>query len=71
MVIKEDNSYNEMKGRSILKWLNEQLENGDKVNSSGAKVTLEYIDYLNRKIKALEDKNALKDEYLKKLKQSK
>lgn len=71
MVIKEDNSYNEMKGRTILKWLNEQLENGDKVNSSGAKVTLEYIDYLNRKIKALEDKNALKDEYLKKLKQSK
>lgn len=70
MVIKEDNSYNEMKGRSILKWLNEQIENGDKVNSSGAKATLEYIDYLNRKIKALEDKNALKDEYLKKVKQS-
>ncbi|MDO5517914.1 MAG: hypothetical protein Q4F66_10185 [Clostridium sp.] len=70
MIIKEDNTYNEMKGRTILNWLNGQIEAGDKINSSGAKVTLEYIDYLNRKIKALEDKNALKDEYLKKIKQS-
>lgn len=70
MIIKEDNTYNEMKGRTILRWLNDQLETGDKINSSNAKVTLEYIDYLNRKIKSLEDKNALKDEYMKKLKQN-
>lgn len=70
MIIKEDNTYNEMKRRTILNWLNGQMESGNNINSSGAKVTLEYIDYLNRKIRALEDKNALKDEYLKKLKQT-
>ncbi|NME82142.1 hypothetical protein [Clostridium sp. SM-530-WT-3G] len=69
MKIKEDNSYNEMKGRSVLKWLNDLAESDHKVNSSSSKVTLEYIEYLNRKIKELEAKNSLKDEYLKKLKE--
>lgn len=69
MKIREDNTYNEMKGRTILKWLNDLSENDNKVNSSGAKVTLEYIEYLNRKIKELEAKNNLKDDYLKKLKE--
>jgi len=67
--IREDNTYNKMKGRSILGWLNDLSQNGDNINSSGAKVTLEYIDYLNRKIKSLEHKNNIKDEYLKKLKE--
>ena len=69
MNIKEDNTYNQMKGRSALDWLRNLSENGSKVNESGAKITLEYIDYLNKKLKELEAKNKFKDEYLKKLKE--
>ena len=65
---KEDNSYNEMKGRSAIQWLTETMNSENKKEKSGAKVTLEHIEYLNRRIRDLEGKNALKDEYLKKLK---
>ena len=68
MFIKEDNTYNEMRESSTMQWLNELSESENVVNRGGAKVTLEYIEYLNRKIKELEAKNALKDEFLKKLK---
>ena len=64
----EDNSYNEMKGRSAIQWLTETMNSENKIDKSGAKVTLEHIEYLNRRIRDLEGKNALKDEYLKKLK---
>lgn len=68
MFIKEDNTYNEMRESSMMQWLSELSESDDTVNRGGAKVTLEYIEYLNRKIKELEAKNTLKDEFLKKLK---
>lgn len=68
MFIKEDNTYNEMRESSTMQWLNELSESDNVVNRGGAKVTLEYIEYLNRRIKELEGKNALKDEFLKKLK---
>lgn len=69
MFIKEDNTYNQMKQDSSMQWLNDLLQSEDVVNRQGAKVTIEHIEQLNRKIKELEEKNALKDEYLKKLKQ--
>ncbi|MDA3730154.1 hypothetical protein PBV87_01315 [Niameybacter massiliensis] len=65
---REDNTYNEMIKNSTLHWLNEVLESDDVVNKNGAKVTIEHIKYLNKKIKELEDKNALKDQFLKKIK---
>lgn len=68
MYMREDNTYNEMRESSMMQWLNELLEGNDLVNRGGAKLTIEYIDYLNRKIKELEDKNTLKDEFLRKLK---
>lgn len=68
MYIKEDNTYSEMIEKSVMQWLEETMESEDIVNRNGAKVTLEYIEYLNKQIKALEDKNALKDEFLKRLK---
>ena len=68
MFIKEDNTYNEMRESSMMQWLNELLESDHIANKGGAKVTLEYIEYLNRRIKELEAKNVLKDEFLRKLK---
>ena len=68
MFYKEDNTYKDMRKSSSLQWLKEQAEIGDIVNKHGAKLTLEYIESLHDKIKELEHKNALKDEFLKKLK---
>lgn len=66
---KEDNTYNEMRESSMNQWLNDLLHGDDMVNKSGAKLTLEYIEHLNEKMKALEAKSALKDDFLKRLKQ--
>lgn len=70
MFIKEDNTYNEMRESSMMQWLNDLIKSENVVDRGGAKVTLEYIEHLNRKIKELESKNALKDEFLRKLKHS-
>lgn len=68
MHIKEDHTYSEMIEKSVMQWLDETVKGEDIVNKHGAKLTLEYIDYLNKQIKLLEDKNNLKDEFLRKLK---
>lgn len=67
--IKDDNIYSEMRKNSAVQWLTELTSSDDVVNKHGAKLTLEHIEALNKKIKELEDKNALKDEFLKRLKQ--
>lgn len=69
MFIREDHTYRQMKEESSIQWLKALVECEDVVNRQGAKVTLEHIESLNKKIKELEEKNALKDEYLKKLRQ--
>lgn len=71
MIIKEDNIYNEMREKSMMQWLNQLTEGDDVVNKHGAKLTIEYLAYLDKKIKQLEDKNALKDEFLRKMKNKK
>lgn len=68
MFFKEDNTYNEMRESSMKQWLGELLEGDDKVNKYGAKLTLEYLDYLDKKMKELEKQNALRDEFLKRMK---
>lgn len=70
MFIKEDNTYNEMRESSMMQWLNDLIKSENVVDRGGAKVTIEYIEHLNRKIKELESKNTLKDEFLRKLKHS-
>lgn len=68
MYLKEDNTYSEMRKNATIQWLNDLLESEDLVNRNSAKVALQHIEYLNKQIKELKDKNALKDEFLKKLK---
>lgn len=65
---REDYTYSQMKKDSAIDWLNQLLTSKDVINRHGAKITLDHIETLNRRIKELEDKNALKDQYLKKLK---
>jgi len=65
---KEDNTYDELREKSIAKWLEDMSTHKDIEVRGGTKLTKGYIDDLHRKIKNLESKNALKDEYLMKLK---
>lgn len=64
----EDHIYTDMIEKSTMQWLEQVQESGDVVNKHGAKLAVTYIEILNKKIKELESKNALKDEFLKKLK---
>ena len=66
MFIKEDNTYNDIREKSIKQWLQEMSVHEDVAVRGGVKVTEDYLDYLKRQIQELEQKNRLKDEYLKK-----
>lgn len=68
MFLKEDNTYNEIREKSIRQWLKEMSEHQDVAVRGGVTVTTDYIDYLKHRIEELEVKNKLKDSYLKKLK---
>lgn len=69
MLIPEDNTYNEIREKSVRQWLDEMSQHEDIAVRGGVKVTREYMDELKRQIQMLEEKCALKDEYLKKLKE--
>ena len=68
MFEKEDTTYRDMRAGSVESWLEATCESEDLVNRAGAKVTKEYIAELKAQIKKLEEKSALKDEFLRKLK---
>lgn len=68
MLIKEDNTFNDMRRNSTLQWLEQLLEGEDIVNKHGAKLTLEYIEYLDKKNNELKEEIALRDEFLRRLK---
>jgi len=71
MFMKEDNTYNEIREKSIRQWLDDMSKHEDIAVRGGVKVTSEYIDYLKKQIILLEEKNQLKDQFLRKLKQEK
>ena len=68
MFIKEDNTFNDMRKNSTLQWLEQLLDGEDVVNKHGAKLTLEYIEYLHKKNEELKEQIALRDEFLRRLK---
>lgn len=68
---KEDNTYNDIRKNSIKQWFEDIREHDDIVVRGGVKVTSDYIADLHKKISLLEQKNATKDKYLKKLKSEK
>lgn len=68
MIFEEDNTYSEIRERSIMQWIDEMSRHEDVAVRGGVKVTLDYIIYLKKEIERLKDKNNLKDEYLKKMK---
>lgn len=67
MLMQEDNTFNEIREKSIRQWLLEMSTHEDVAVRGGVKVTTDYLDALKKKIQQLEEKNQLKDEYLKKM----
>lgn len=67
MFIKEDNTYNEIRERSLLQWLEDIENHEDIVVRGGVKLCREYMQYLKEQKKRLQKENELKNAYLKKL----
>ena len=67
MFLQEDNSYNDIRQKSLNQWLDEMEKHQDIAVRGSVKLTREYIQYLNDEINRLKEENALKNEYLKKM----
>lgn len=67
MFIKDDNTYNDIREKSLLQWLNEMEQHEDIAVRGGVKLCREYMQYLVDKNKKLQGENELKNRYLKKM----
>lgn len=67
MFRKEDNTYNDIRERSLLQWLEEMEHHEDIAVRGGVKLCREYMQYLKDKNEKLKEENELKNEYLKKM----
>jgi len=71
MIGQEDNTYNDIREKSLMKWLEDMEQHEDLAIRGGVTLARDYVEHLKTEIKRLEDENALKAEYLRKCKQSK
>ena len=67
MFIKEDNTYNDIREKSLLQWLEDIENHEDIVVRGGVKLCREYMQHLKEQNKRLEEENELKNTYLKKM----
>lgn len=67
MFIKEDNTFNNIREKSLLQWLEEMEQHEDIAVRGGVKLCREYMRYLEDKNKRLEEECELKNQYLKKV----
>lgn len=68
MFIPDDNTFNDIREKSLMQWLSEMELHEDIAVKGGVKLCREYIIHLETKIKRLEDENELKNQYLRKVK---
>ncbi|MBE5945430.1 MAG: hypothetical protein E7259_00660 [Lachnospiraceae bacterium] len=69
MFMPDDNTFNDIREKSLMQWLQEMEQHEDIAVKGGVKLCREYINHLETKIKRLEDENQLKNQYLKKIKE--
>lgn len=67
MFIKEDNTYNEIRAKSLGQWLDEMSKHEDIAVRGGVKLTREYVEHLETEISRLKEEIELKNQYLKKV----
>lgn len=66
MFEREDTTYNDLRKKSFLSWLDELEQNEDIAVRGGVKLAREYVAHLEDEIDKLKESNELKKEYLKK-----
>ena len=71
MWINEDNTYNDIRKKALMSWLDEMEGHEDIAVRGGVKLAREYLEHLETEIGRLKEANALKTEYLKKMKETK
>ena len=69
MFTRPDNTYNDIREKSLMQWLDEMDQHSDVAVRGGVKLTREYVAHLQEKIKRLEEENELKAQYLRKMKE--
>lgn len=67
MFIREDNTYNDIREKSLNQWLDAMEKHEDIAVRGGVKLCREYMQYLKDKNTKLEQENELKNSYLKKM----
>lgn len=67
MFFKPDNTYNDIRDKSLQQWLNEMEQHEDVAVRGGVKLAREYIQFLKDENKRLMHENELKNEYLRKV----
>ena len=68
MFTRPDNTYNDIREKSLMQWLDEMEQHEDLAVSGGVKLAREYVQYLKDELKRQEESNQLKIDYMKKLK---
>lgn len=66
--LQKDDTYNDIRKQSLMSWLDELEEQGDYGNQCGAKLAKNYLAHMEEEINKLEEKIAVREGYLKKLK---
>ena len=64
----EDNTYNDIRERSLDQWLNQMANHEDIEVRGGVKLAKDYIEHLKKENSRLESEIDLRNEYLKKMK---
>lgn len=67
MFFKEDNTYNDIRERSLMQWLDEMEQHEDIAVRGGVRLARDYMEHLKNENKKLQNQNELKDKYLKKI----
>lgn len=65
----KDNTYNEIREKSLDQWLDEMEKHPDIAVRCGVKLCRDYMKYLSDENDKLKAENELKNEYLRKLKE--
>lgn len=67
MFIGEDNTFNDIREKSLQQWLDEIEQHEDVAVRGGVKLCREYVQHLINKNERLKQENELKNSYLKKM----
>ena len=63
----EDNTYRDLRERSLMQWLEEMEAHDDMTVRGGVRLCREYIQSLKDENRRLQEQNELKNQYLRKL----